>query len=81
MTQRHYRRSVAVVFVALAPLLVIYLMAAFVLWEADPAMWSEEAGFFIALTGMGSAGMAVTAFRGADMTQRTHQLRTAARQD
>ena len=64
MTQRHYRRSVAVVFVALAPLLVIYLMAAFVLWEADPAMWPEDARLFIALTGMGSAGMAVAAFRG-----------------
>lgn len=45
-------RRLVLIFALLLPLVVMYLMTAFVLWDVDPAAWSETARFFTALLGL-----------------------------
>ena len=64
MSANRVPKLLAVALVALAPLLVIYLMTAFVLWEMHPAAWSESARFFTALLGLMVSIGASAAYQG-----------------
>lgn len=59
MTTKAHMKTAAM---ALVPLLIVYAMTAFVLWETNPGAWSESARFFFSMLGLMASGIAVAAY-------------------